>query len=598
MRTISLLPLCSALLSAFLAAASLRALRGRDRTVAYFFALNVATMLWSFFYALDLNLSGGTVSAVAPIGSATWIVFVFEIIGLSAAPTYWFLFSASLAGKWDWVRGWRLFLAHVPFVYGVMIAVTNPLHQQFVGQTGPGAPVTYGVLAIPNQIVTFALIAWGTWLLLRTVWLSSTIATRLETYVLAGAILMPFIGGLAWALRNVIGLPLVVNPVPPLFSLLNLVLLYQVLRRGLANILPHAALQTFRTMPDAVIITDDRLVVQAVNPESVHTFPQVKPRMPLAEAAPDLLLHVNAFLANGGDFEQFEAKIGESVFWGRIRQILAYGGVSLGYNILLTNVTNLRAAEADLVILNSELEAKVEDLDEANRRLAAANMAKRRFLANMSHELRTPLNSIIGFSDVMLLGLTGEITDEQTTQITMINESGKRLLALISDILDFSRIEAGKLAIALQPIPVQQMLDAVFDQIAVPAGDKGLDLVRPPATALTLTTDRARVEQILINLLTNALKFTDHGNVAVGLAVRSDWVEFSVTDTGIGIPEESLSAIFLEFSRIEAGDYVLRPGAGLGLSISRELAILLGGSLSAKSEEGVGSTFTLRLPNG
>ncbi len=597
MRAISLLPFCSALLSAYLAANALRALRGKDRTVVFFFLLNIAMMFWSLFYGLDLNLSGAMVSAVAPIGSTTWIVFAFEIVGLSAAPTYWFLFSASLAGKTRWVRGWPLLLAHVPFAYGIAIATTNPLHHEFVSQTGPGAPATYGFLAIPNQIVTFALIGWGTWLLLTAIWQSGGKTSRLEMYVLAGAILMPFIGGLAWALRHAIHLPLQVNPVPILFAVLNLVLLYQVLRRGLADILPHAALQTFRTMPDAVIIVDDGLVVQAVNPESTHTFPRVKPRMPLAEAIPELTSHVDAFLADSGDFGEFELKIGDSVFWGRIRQILAWGGVPLGYSILLTNVTNLRAAEADLVLLNRELEARIEELDEANRRLAAANVAKRRFLANMSHELRTPLNSIIGFSDVMLLGLAGDISAEQTTQITMINESGKRLLALISDILDFSRIEAGKLSVSMQPVAVREMLDAVFAQVAVLAHEKGLNLIKPESADLSITTDHARVEQVLINLLTNALKFTDEGSVSLELTVEPDWIEFCVSDTGIGIPQESLIEIFQEFSRIESEDFVLRPGAGLGLSISRELATLLGGSLSATSEAGRGSSFTLRLPN-
>ena len=147
---ISLLPLSAALLSASLAWVAWRELRRGNRIVLFFLFLNIATFLWSACYAIELNLTSPVVLDVSPIGSAPYFLFVIEMLGIAGAPTYWFLFCAAYARKSRWVKGWRLWLVHVPVIYTFAVTATNPLHQLFVSQSAPGAPSGYGLLAIPH----------------------------------------------------------------------------------------------------------------------------------------------------------------------------------------------------------------------------------------------------------------------------------------------------------------------------------------------------------------------------------------------------------------------------------------------------------------
>nr|MDA3936427.1 ATP-binding protein [Actinomycetota bacterium] len=261
---------------------------------------------------------------------------------------------------------------------------------------------------------------------------------------------------------------------------------------------------------------------------------------------------------------------------------------------------------AKITALNISLEERVrrrtEDLDHANSRLEAANHAKSEFLASMSHELRTPLNSIIGFSGIMLDGMAGEISEEQERQLGMIQASGKRLLALVNDILDLSKIEAEAIRVELHKTNVIQICSDAVEQVRPQADAKGIELLFTPCAKECshrglVMIDRAKLTQIVLNLLSNAIKFTESGSVELRIDCAGEQtMSIKVTDTGVGIDNDALERIFGEFEQIPAEDEAKPQGTGLGLSISRRLAHLLGGELTAKSTPGSGSEFTLGLP--
>ncbi|MDO8950872.1 MAG: ATP-binding protein [Actinomycetota bacterium] len=241
---------------------------------------------------------------------------------------------------------------------------------------------------------------------------------------------------------------------------------------------------------------------------------------------------------------------------------------------------------------------RTAELRQAYAELESAGQTKDQFLANMSHELRTPLNSIIGFSDMLLAGLVGELDEEQVRQVGMINNSGRHLLSLVNDVLDLSRIASGRVTVEPEKFRLLEVLESVVEVVRPMAAQKGLvvelDLEGPDTE---ITTDRRKVRQILLNLVGNAVKFTDSGSVVLQVSSNHQGaVSFTVTDTGMGIAESDLSHIFEEFRQFAALEVGKPEGTGLGLAISLRLARILGGDLAVSSQVGLGSTFTFWLP--
>jgi PAS domain S-box-containing protein len=298
------------------------------------------------------------------------------------------------------------------------------------------------------------------------------------------------------------------------------------------------------------------------------------------------------------------------VVWtdGSVHWIIARGSLARDeqgrpshINGVLWDATERKQAEQKIHDLARSLEERVaertRELDETIGQLTEANEAKTRFLRSMSHELRTPLNSIIGFTGVIQQGLAGPVTEEQTRQLAMIRNSGRHLLALINDILDLSRIDAGAVEVHPEPIDVGGLLVDLVSECGASACAKGLELtseVSDPAPRLS--SDPVKLRQILLNLVSNAIKFTDTGQVVLRASRPSAHVvELTVSDTGPGIAPEEWEHIFGEFERGVRQDPTVE-GTGLGLAISRGLAGSLGGTLAVSSEVGTGSTFTLTLP--
>lgn len=274
-----------------------------------------------------------------------------------------------------------------------------------------------------------------------------------------------------------------------------------------------------------------------------------------------------------------------------------------GIFVLSVEISERKRAERALVEINEGLERTVADrtreLDAARLRAEAADRTKSAFLATMSHELRTPLNSIIGFTGIVLQGLAGPLVDEQKKQLGMVQSSARHLLALINDVLDISKIEAGQLEVSIAEVDLHASIDRVVGSLGPLAKKKGLSLeVVAPTGGLVVETDQRRVEQILINLLNNAIKFTDTGGVTLTAEpdVARGEVRMIVEDTGIGIRAEDLGQLFQAFRQVDSGLQRQHDGTGLGLAICRRLADLLGGTIAADSTPGRGSRFTLTIP--
>jgi protein-histidine pros-kinase len=239
-------------------------------------------------------------------------------------------------------------------------------------------------------------------------------------------------------------------------------------------------------------------------------------------------------------------------------------------------------------------------LQEKNVQLENASRAKDRFLAGMSHELRTPLNAIIGFTGTLLMKLPGPLTMDQDNQLKTVQRSARHLLSLINDLLDVAKIEAEKVDVNRELIDCRAIIEELVMTLRPASQKKGLDLfISGLDQPRILYTDRRLLSQILINLMDNAIKFTDCGSVSVtisGIGPDSPkMVRISVTDTGPGIGAEGQTKLFEPFSQLGAGGTQRKAGTGLGLHLSRKLAELLGGSLTCQTAPGRGSTFTLEL---
>jgi signal transduction histidine kinase len=243
-----------------------------------------------------------------------------------------------------------------------------------------------------------------------------------------------------------------------------------------------------------------------------------------------------------------------------------------------------------------------DEIQDKNRQLADASEHKSQFLASMSHELRTPLNAIIGLTEMMVTSAAKFGTEKALESLRRVNAAGTHLLGLINEVLDLSKIEAGKLELHAEPVNLARLIDEVIGTAGQLAEKNQNRLVVEAQEHLDpLTTDPMRLKQILLNLLSNACKFTKEGDVALRVrkvADGGDWIELAVADNGIGMTAEQQAKLFEEFSQASSLTARRYGGTGLGLALSRKLARMMGGDVTVASEAGKGSVFTVRLPGG
>jgi signal transduction histidine kinase len=284
-----------------------------------------------------------------------------------------------------------------------------------------------------------------------------------------------------------------------------------------------------------------------------------------------------AQVASSGEFRPIDANVADDDVFTRL---------ITSFNDLLTQI------DAN----HQELCETLEDLMEARDAANAANVAKSQFLANMSHEIRTPLNGVLAMAEVMD---RSELSGAQRERLGVVRQSGEQLLAVLNDVLDLSKIEAGKLELVEQDFDLERVAGSVFDGFGALAAEKGLtfEVEVTPAARGAWRGDADRLRQIVANLVSNAIKFTAKGAVTARFeAADADGLRLSVTDTGIGIAQDKILTLFEKFTQADSSTTRQYGGTGLGLAICRELAQLMGGQVSVLSQEGEGSTFIVELP--
>jgi signal transduction histidine kinase len=274
----------------------------------------------------------------------------------------------------------------------------------------------------------------------------------------------------------------------------------------------------------------------------------------------------------------------------------------------LTQFSENQRLAGELRTLNEQLEHRIRlatiQLEERNRQLEwqsaeleKASRLKSEFLAAMSHELRTPLNVIIGYTSLMRERIYGELAEVQDETLQKVHLTSQHLLALINDVLDLSKIEAGKMPLHLEEVDLRALIGDLSETIMPMIRKKQLQYEHQVGTDVPgIVTDRTKLKQILLNLLSNAVKFTPKGTVRIEAATQKERVRIQVIDTGIGIKPEHLEVIFEDFRQLDQSHTREYGGTGLGLSITRNLLALLGGTISVESKYGNGSRFTIDLP--
>jgi signal transduction histidine kinase len=292
----------------------------------------------------------------------------------------------------------------------------------------------------------------------------------------------------------------------------------------------------------------------------------------------------------------YESEFGVSI--NAVASIVTFLGVIVWAARILRELDNDRGA---LILREQQTRAAAErarlEAEAARTEAERANTIKTDFLAVMSHELRTPLTAIMGYEELLSDGITGPVTDVQRQQLGRINASAHHLLGLIDEILTFARVDVGREKVRLEDVSLNTAIAEAAALVEPMAAAKSLRFVIVNLFEdQTISTDRTKLKQMLVNLLSNGIKFTDEGEVRLTAAIRGDLVELCVSDTGIGIEPSHLEAIFEPFWQVEQGATRKIGGAGLGLSVTRKLARLLGGDVTVKTGVGRGSTFTLTLP--
>ncbi len=594
-----LLPLLFAALTAW-AVAALIWQRRPGAGVVPFVILMLAVGGWSFFYAAELSTADQ---------QSELILANIQYVAIVLIPAAWFVFMLQYTGREKWLTRRRLALLAVePVLLLIGVWADQWLHIVWISRTidtsGSFALLNvvknYGFWA--HSIYSYILLVISTFLLIQAL-IRSPGVYRGQTVTLLIGTFAPWVANFLY----ISGL----NPFPKLdlttfaFTITGLSLGWSLVRFRLIDIAPVARDRVFEGISDAVLVVDARRRIVDINPAALSLLNRTSAAPLLGQPAGEVLVGMSDLISQFRDVPEARTEItlGKDAqarhFQLRISPLTDRQGRLTGRLFVLHEISELKRAAEQIKAQNDALLQTNQQLAEARTRAEEASRLKSEFLATMSHELRTPLNAIIGYTDLMLTGLTGKVTDKQEDYLQRVVANGERLLALINDVLDIAKIEASRLDINNEPFSPAELLSGIESRISSLADQKGLrfETQIDPALPLHLQGDAKRLEQILTNLVGNAIRFTESGGVSVRFARSEDaqWT-LAVTDTGIGIPAHALDYIFDEFRQVDGSAKREYGGTGLGLAIVRKLATLMGGTVRVQSEIGKGSTFIVVLP--
>ncbi len=553
--------------------------------------LALAVAEWVLTYALEL----GTDDLPRKIFYAQ-----LQYLGIAFVPLAWLAFTLQYTGRGAWLTLRKLALLMIEPLITLLLVFSNGMHGLIWSSVGTAGelmplPVEHGPWFWVHVAFSYVLMLLGSILLVRAIVRSPIVYRRQAAALLLGAA-APWLGNALYVFRQ--------NPLDPLdltpagFALSALAVGWALFRYRLLDLVPVAHSAIVAGLRDGMIVLDARNRVVDLNPTAERILNQRvaavlgQPVEQLLADQPELVAYCRGAAEARTEITLGEAEAPRS-YEVQIVSLPGQRGDSSGRLVMLHDVTGRKQAEAALQLAKEAAEG--------------ATSAKSQFLATMSHEIRTPMNGVIGMTRLLL---DTNLDAQQREFVETIRTSGNALLEVINDILDFSRIEADRLELEHAPFDLRACLEQAFSLVALKAAERSLDLAYSidPHVPLSFIGDHGRLRQILINLLDNAIKFTDSGEVVVsvtteGRGLRTEpnqtplspqssvLVTFSVRDTGIGIPHDRLDHLFKSFSQIDTAARRANSGSGLGLVISKRLSELMGGTMWVESEQGRGSTF-------
>ena len=559
----------------------------------------LAITWWVVLYALEVGSPDPVFKVVANRA---------KFLGIVTVPVLWFVFSLYYTARGNWLSRRNLVLLFVFPALTTIVIGTNDLHHlmwsgaeiQYLDQI-PMLDTHVAVWFWLHALYSYGLILAGDYFLLRQ-FIGSPRLYRRQLTALIIAMAVPLVANAITIFST-----LLLDLTPFAFVITGLAITWGLLRYQLLDLAPVARNAVIDSMTDGMIVLDlqERVVDLNAAAQKIIDRPMAEiigQPLPsvirLLSEQPELLERYRTSTSVQGEI--VISNTGEPRYLDvRVSPLNDHRGSLSGRVIVFRDVTERKHAEQHIQTQNEALTKANQELVIARNEAEEATRLKSQFLATMSHELRTPLNSIIGYSEIMLAGMTGELTSEQQDYQQRIFANGEHLLNLINDVLDLSKIEAGRMDLLKKPFSLRQWLDEIVSQNRILAEAKGLkfDVNIDDQLPETVVGDSARLKQVVINLLSNAVKFTESGEVKIELGLNDDhtW-QILVSDTGIGVPLHAQETIFEEFRQVDGSTSRQYGGTGLGLAIVRKLIIMMDGTIRVKSEMGKGSTFIINLP--
>ncbi len=566
-----------------------------------FIVLTGAVAFWATMNAVEL---------VQTTLNAKFFFSGIQYFGITAAPAAWMLFAAEYTGRESWVTRRNVLLLMIEPALAILFVFTNPLHHLFHSEFALSTEgslrtlhVAFGPLFWIHAVYSYILMLVGTGLLIQAFFRAPQLY-RGQVLTLLIAAIAPWIANAV----SIFGLSPIpsIDLTPPAFTITVLAMGWSIYRYRLMDIVPVARDTVIESMSDPVFVLDGQNRIVDINPAAKSLLGQGAQKNVIGKLAGTTLADFQPLVEQYRTVTEAHSEIALGEFESerryfalRISPLTNRYGDLTGRLFVLNEITALKRAAQHIQEQNETLRSTNSALALAREEAEEASRLKSEFLATMSHELRTPLNAIIGYADLMLTGLIGEMSEKHHNYVERIVSNGERLLTLINELLDLSKIEAGRLETLNQPLSPAQLLTESHARMLSLAEQKGLGLETflDPDLPPEIMGDKGHLEHVLTNLVGNAIRFTQSGKVTIRFETAADsrW-QLSVTDTGLGIPPHALEFIFDEFRQVDGSSQREYGGTGLGLAIVRKLTVLMGGTVQVESEVGKGSTFTVKLP--
>ena len=554
-----------------------------------FMFMMLGILHWLLFYAI--GISHTTLSSTLFWANVT-------LLGIVTVPVAWLLFCQEYTNRGHIItRRYVLFLLAEP-AFIIVVAWTNESHHLFrqtifLDRTGPFVALnaTFGPLFWLHTAYSYALMAYGTYLLLVTFLRASQLYRIQVGIMLAGA----FIPWIVNALYILFLTPIIIiDPTPIAFLLAGAVVGWGMFGFRLMDIAPVARNWVIEQMDDGMVVLDNRNRVVDINPAAANLIGRTTNQL-IGQTGAELFAEWPDLVDQYRDVEKAATEI----------QLRVGTGIRYIYLNILPLHDRYQRLNGRLLVIRDITEQKEVQLalQIAKETADAANQAKSTFLATMSHELRTPLAAIIGYSELITEKSKLWGYEKIVPQLGQIGAAATHLNSLIGDILDMSKIEAGRMDVINSQFSVQELIDSTLTTIQplITKNGNTLELNLPPDLG-HMVADRTKVHQILLNLLSNATKFTEKGTIGLELQLLTDpgqgsqTYHFRISDNGKGIPEEKLSQLFQPFVQVDSSRTRKHGGSGLGLAISYKFCQMMGGNLRLESKLGQGTTLYLTLP--